>query len=168
VILSFKAERRSFVMAITFMTKKTVWLFNIVRAVSRGGDYYISTSLLSLWGDAWFLLCIAIASVYNVSVDYFGQRYIVFRKTVIKQRRFIKEARLYAIARTGLGVIALIATAVMYFCIKIPYDISALVMMVVMWIVSYPISISVFTGSSRGLPVPLRKKWVAARKRVRS
>jgi uncharacterized membrane protein YfbV (UPF0208 family) len=146
---------------------KIAW-FNVVRAISRIGDYYISTTLLELWGDTWFLLCVAIASVFNVSVDYGGQKYIVFFRTERRPRKFIKEARLYAITRIVFGAVGFVAVVVLYFGIKIPYDTSALGVAIVMWIISYPISIAVFTGSSRNMPTPLRKRWVATRKWARS
>ena len=144
-----------------------VW-FNVVRATSRGGDYYISTTLLSLWGDTWFLLCIGIASVFNVSVDYIGQKYLVFTHIVKKQKKFLKEARLYAITRLAFGGLGFIVVYTLYFGLKIPYDISAAIVIIVMWIVTYPISKSVFIDSSRGLPNPIRKSWIMARKRARS
>ena len=144
-----------------------VW-FNLVRATSRGGDYIISTTLLSLWGDTWFLLCIGIASVFNGSVEYIGQKYLVFTHIVRKQKKFFKEAKLYALVRGAFGALGFAAVTILYFGLKIPYGTSAAIVMVVMWIISYPISKSVFVDSSRGLPIPIRKSWIMARKRVRS
>ena len=159
-------------MSIMFMTPgsifwKIFW-FNVVRFISRGGDYYISTTLLSVWGDGWFLQCIAVASVFNVGVDYGGHKYIVFAGSVKKRKKFFKEARLYAFTRAAFGAVGFAAVVILYFGFKIPYDISALVVAIVMWIVSYPISRSVFVDSSRGLPVCIRKRWITARKRVRT
>lgn len=155
-------------MFITLRVPKRAWRSTAARLISRVGDYVISTTLLHYWGDYWFLVIVAIASVFNVSSDYLLQKFWAFDQTKRKRRKFLREALLYGCIRAGVGLVGLMMVVFLYFINEIPYAISALLVAIPLWFASYPITKLLFVGSSRGLPVYFRRWWINVRKRVRS
>lgn len=155
-------------MSLTGIAAKRARRYTVVRVISRGGDYLISTTLITLYGDTWFLLIVALASIFNVTVDYVGQKLWAFDQTPTKRKRFFKEAILYGIIRGIFGLLGLCAVVMLYFGLDVPYAISALIVTIVLWFIAYPISTLLFIGSSKGLPIWFRTRWIALRKKARS
>ena len=155
-------------MSTTLSISKSAWRSTAARIISRGGDYALSTTLITIYGDTWFFLFVALSSVLNVSVDYVLQKYWAFNHGLRKRKRFFKEAVLYAFIRAGLGAIGLGAVTFLYFYLEIPYAITALMVAIPLWFASYPITKWLFVGSSKGLPICFRLRWIAVRKRARS
>jgi uncharacterized membrane protein YfcA len=167
-VLCFQKKKGVFVMSIAGIVAKRARRYTVVRIISRGGDYIISTVLITLYGDTWFLPIVALASIFNVTVDYAGQKLWAFEQTPKKRKRFFKEAILYGIIRGMFGLMGFGSVVVLYFYLDVPYAISALIVTIALWFAAYPISTLLFVGSSRGLPPCVRTRWIAARKRARS
>ena len=155
-------------MPITMFATQSARRYTVVRIVSRGGDYLISTSLITLYGDSWFFLIIAISSLFNVGVDYSGQKLWAFEQASTKRKVFFKEVLPYCILRGLLALLGFSTLILLYFYLKIPYAISALVVALALWVISFQISKVLFIGSSHGLPIYFRKAWIFTRNLVRS
>ena len=135
----------------------------IVRGVSRGGDYTISVSLITIYGETWFIAAVILGASFNGLSDYFGQKLWAFKQSSVRKQRLFKELLPYLLLRGCLALIGFAWLALMFFWLDVPYYLSALIVTGGLWILSYKVSKVLFTGSSRGMPLWFRKTWIGTR-----
>ncbi|MBP6924417.1 MAG: GtrA family protein [Candidatus Pacebacteria bacterium] len=143
--------------------------FTIVRVVSRAGDLTISNIMILLYGEHWFYLAIIIASVFNCSVEYLGNKFWTFGDMRTVRRDTQKELILYLLIRGFYGLFGFTALFVLYKILLFPYFISSITVASVLWFLSFKAFQGLFSGIPRGLPRTIRKaRLLWKQKRVRS
>jgi putative flippase GtrA len=143
--------------------------FTVVRAISRGGDLAISNALIVAYGEAWFFPAVIIASVFNCSVEYLGNKLWTFEDIQTVKRNTAKEVFLYLLIRGFYGVFGFAALFLLYKIFSFPYFISSFAVASLLWFLSFRAFQGLFSGQTRGLPRPLRQvRIIWKQKRVRS
>lgn len=135
----------------------------IVRIISRGGDYTISVSIITLYGETWFIAAVLLGASFNGLSDYFGQKLWAFNQSSRRKQRLFKELLPYLMLRGCLALLGFSWLALMFFWCNIPYYLSALIVTAGLWVLSYKVSKVLFTGSSHGMPRWFRQVWIGTR-----
>jgi putative flippase GtrA len=143
--------------------------FTIVRVVSRSGDLFISNLLILLYGESWFYPAIALAALFNCSVEYIGNKLWTFKESATMKRDTRKEIILYLLIRGFYGAFGFTAIILLYKVLSFPYLISSIIVASVLWFLSFRAFKGLFSGIPRGLPRLFRKCRITwKQKRVRS
>jgi putative flippase GtrA len=152
-----------------YISPTNIGRYTLVRIVSRGGDYLISTTLITLYGSDWFFPAVAFSSIFNISIDYLGQKFWAFKqKSEATKRRSTREIILYLFMRGLYAVPAFVALFIMYQILAIPYAISALLVTGSLWFISFEAFQGLFIGSTRHLPRTVRRTRIIILKKARS
>lgn len=143
--------------------------FTIVRAVSRGGDLTISNMLIMLNGESWFYPAIILATTFNCTAEYLGNKLWTFEDTQTIKRDTTKEVMLYLLIRGFYGLFGFMALFLLYKVLLFSYFASSLIVASVLWFLTFRTFQGLFSGIPRGLPRTLRKaRLIFKYKRVRS
>ena len=123
-----------------------------VRSVSRGGDIGISSVIEAVFGGSWlwYLIALGTGGLFNILVDYFGQKLWVNRAKTHQPAR-------YAVLRVYYLPVGFGAHALLYQYLKLPFLFSSIAVSVCLWIITYRNTRSIFSPkSTRWLPWPAR------------
>lgn len=168
MVSSLENNRRLF-MGRFYTSFTSIGRYTLVRLASRGGDYLISTSLITLYGSQWFFPAIALSSSFNISIDYLGQKFWAFKQAnPTTKRRSAREIVLYLSLRGLYAVPAFLSLFLLYKILEVPYAVSALLVTGVLWFISFESFQGVFTGSTRRLPSVVRQARIIILKRART
>lgn len=153
-----------------FYTSSTnIGRYTVIRLGSKGGDYLISTALITLYGNDWFFTAITLSSSFNISFDYLGQKFWAFEQVAeANRRRTSRELILYLFLRALYAIPGFVSLFILYQILHIPYAISALLVTLALWFISFDAFQGLFTGSTRHLPKVVRRTRIFILKRART
>lgn len=120
--------------------------FLVIRAISRGGDFVIYFSLLGIYGMDFLPYAFGIAIIFHYTMDFFGQKFWVFKNPIVWSWRLILDLYPYLLIRAAIVgfILALIYILVNHF--KLPLIIAGAIVGCTSLIVSFFMYRFVFTG----------------------
>lgn len=138
---------------------RSVRRYSIVRAVSRGGDLFISSTIEALFGGSWiwYMCALGVGGTFNVLTDYLGQKYWVPGTAIEGPVISVKETGRYAAVRVYYLPIGFGAHAILYLYIGLPFILSSVLVSIGLWIMSYRNTRGIFVSkTTRWIPWPFR------------
>lgn len=102
--------------------KQQATRYLIVRFASRGGDIAIYAAILYVYGVASLPYAFTISTIYDYTLDFFGQKFWTFGNRFEYSWGFAKEFGIYLLARGGIVILAAICYYIIttWFSVPVP------------------------------------------------
>lgn len=140
----------------------------VIRIISRVGDVLIYASLLLLLGMEWLIPAFAISSIFNYTVDFWGQKLWTFEEKDKRIGKLLPEFGFYILIRGGNALGALSTWYVLHKLLGVSLVTTIIITIMVFWTISFPLYRLLYVGSIKDLPDVMRKVRDDFNKRVRS
>ncbi len=140
----------------------------VIRLISRIGDVAIYASLLLLLGIEWLIPAFVISSIFNYTVDFWGQKLWTFEEKDRRLQKLLPEFGFYILIRGGNAFGALSTWYVLHMVLGVSLVTTTIITIMVFWTISFPLYRWLYVGSIKDLPDVIRKAKDDFNKRVRS
>lgn len=124
--------------------------YTAIRLLSRLSDFTIANGLFYLYGSAWFYPAIIIGTIFNIVIDYVGQKFWVFQgKThapIHKTTR--RELFYFLVLRAAYALPALAAFITLYEFFNLSFLATSSIVMLAMMFVSFKDFEALFTNKA--------------------
>lgn len=140
----------------------------IIRIISRVGDVFIYASLLLLLGMEWLIPAFAISSIFNYTVDFWGQKLWTFEGRDQRIGKLLPEFGFYILIRGGNALGAVSTWYVMHMILGVSLVTTTIITIMIFWTISFPLYRWLYLGSIKDLGDVIKKAIDDFNKRVRS
>lgn len=140
----------------------------VIRLISRIGDLAIYASLLLTLGMEWLIPAFAVSSVFNYTLDFWGQKLWTFEEKDLRIKKLLPEFGFYILIRGGNALGALSTWFILHVTLEVSIVTTTIIIIMVFWTISFPLYRWLYVGSIRDLTDVIRKAKEDFNRRVRS
>lgn len=124
--------------------------YTVIRLMSRLSDFTAANGLYYIFGPAWFYPAIIIGALFNIVIDYVGQKFWVFqgRGHTPFHKATRRELFYFLVLRAAYALPALLAFITLYEFFNLPFVATSALVMIAMMFVSFKDFEALFTNKA--------------------